>query len=410
MRRSWTKVVLFNFLVAAVMGLLLRMVFIWEISWIDYRNWLHGHSHVALLGWAYLLSYALMVDRLVPKGKQNASYYQRLFYITQLSVLGMMVSFPIEGYGPVSISFSTIHIVGSYFFVYGIWRDMRTGNQSLNYWFRMGLCCMVISTLGVLAIGPIMALIGKGSMLYQAAIQFYLHFQFNGWFLTVAIGLLMIFIGQQKFKDTGNKFRLFLGLYVASILLTYFHILFWAYGHSVFYLLNSAGVLFQAIAVGMWIGMFWKSIKVTIDGLEKIAKYLFYFGLFSLSLKVLLQIALITPFAVEMSTTVRPLIVGYIHLFMIGAVSAWGLLMLYHWLKVDYPVWALACWLLGFLGTEALLFVQGGMYAFRLGAMPAYHEILWAASCLLVLGVAGQLVYLLFNKRVLLNKQLLPFT
>ena len=48
MNKSWILLSLFNFLVAAVMGLVLRGAFVWEINWMDYRNLMHGHSHVEI--------------------------------------------------------------------------------------------------------------------------------------------------------------------------------------------------------------------------------------------------------------------------------------------------------------------------------------------------------------------------
>jgi len=407
MKQSWTIVIFLNFLIAATMGLLLRSAFLWEIPWMDYRNMLHGHSHVALLGWTYLLFYALMVANLVPKNKRDRPTYKWLFYLTQFAVLGMMVAFPIQGYGPVSISFSAFHILCSYLFVYRIWKDMEFRDAALRSWFRLGLVSMVLSTMGVWALGPIVASFGKISALYQVAIQFYLHFQLNGWFITIAMGLLMLFIGGNTIYKHRSKFVWMLFFYVTGLGLTYFHVLYWAYGLPVFQVLNSVGVSFQVIALGIWLNIFLTPLKGMLQKLPSIGRSLLYFGLISFISKVLLQQLLVIPYVAEMSTTVRPLIVGYIHLCMIGTASALGLLFTYHCLRISYPIWALRSWLAGFIGTEALLFVQGGMYSFRLGALPGYHEGLWAASCLLVLGIALQLGRLHVAKQPVVENQLM---
>ena len=48
---------------------------------------------------------------------------------------------------------------------------------------------MLLSTLAIWSIPPIMIKMGAGSPIYQAAVQFYLHFQFNGWFIFAVLGL-----------------------------------------------------------------------------------------------------------------------------------------------------------------------------------------------------------------------------
>src|SRR5690606_1359434 len=123
MNKTWILLSLFNFLVAAVMGLVLRGAFVWEINWMDYRNLMHGHSHVAMLGWVYLALYILIGHHFIPKEKWEKPVYSRLFWFTQVTVLGMMISFPAQGYGAVSITFSTLHILASYVFCYRVWKD-----------------------------------------------------------------------------------------------------------------------------------------------------------------------------------------------------------------------------------------------------------------------------------------------
>jgi len=49
---------LFNFLIAALMGLALRFSFLDSIG-VNYRFLTHAHSHVAMLGWVYLMIYTL---------------------------------------------------------------------------------------------------------------------------------------------------------------------------------------------------------------------------------------------------------------------------------------------------------------------------------------------------------------
>ena len=118
MSKRLVIICLINFFVAAVMGLALRFSFIESIG-LNYRYLTHAHSHVAMLGWVYLMLFTLIVYYFIPNKKP---IYNQLFWLTEISVIGMMVSFPIQGYATISILFSTLHIFCSYYFVYLIWK------------------------------------------------------------------------------------------------------------------------------------------------------------------------------------------------------------------------------------------------------------------------------------------------
>src|SRR5690554_531713 len=176
MKNSWIFLSLLNFFIAASMGLILRGAFLWEIEWLDYMNWLHGHSHVAMLGWAYLALYVLIGSRFIPKEIWSKPFYGRLFWFTQVTVIGMIFSFPAQGYGPVSITFSALHVVASYMFCYRAWKDMVFQQTEVRTIMRTALVFLVVSTLGVWFLGPLAMSGQRSSILYQLVIQFYLHF------------------------------------------------------------------------------------------------------------------------------------------------------------------------------------------------------------------------------------------
>src|SRR5690606_21113713 len=138
-----------------------------------------------MLGWIYQALFALLLHTFGSTDR----FYNRLFWVTQLAVIGMLVSFPIQGYGSVSIPFSTLHILCSYVFVVRFWRRLRSENRIATKFLRTALIFLVVSTIGLWSMGPLMALGMRGTALYYMSVQFYLHFQFNGWFLFTVIGL-----------------------------------------------------------------------------------------------------------------------------------------------------------------------------------------------------------------------------
>ena len=58
--RRWFMLALGCLLAAAAMGVTLRLIYVMELSWLRYERWEHAHSHVAMLGWGYLLAIGVL--------------------------------------------------------------------------------------------------------------------------------------------------------------------------------------------------------------------------------------------------------------------------------------------------------------------------------------------------------------
>jgi hypothetical protein len=96
-----------------------------------------------MLGWVYLMLYTLFVHYFIPDKKP---IHNRLFWVTEFAVIGMLVSFPFQGYGAISISFSTLHILCSYYFVYLIWRHHKIKSKATTLLLKASLLFMLLST------------------------------------------------------------------------------------------------------------------------------------------------------------------------------------------------------------------------------------------------------------------------
>lgn len=135
MTKVWFRVSLFNFAVAALMGFLLRYASVFPVDKLNLQFLLHGHSHGAMLGWAYMALYALIYADFIVKTERSKNWFNLLFWLSEVSVLGMLVFFPIEGYALFSIIFSALHLLCSYVFVYFVWRFRKPEliNKKLLY-------------------------------------------------------------------------------------------------------------------------------------------------------------------------------------------------------------------------------------------------------------------------------------
>ncbi|TYB77070.1 hypothetical protein [Bizionia myxarmorum] len=374
---------LFNFLIAALMGLTLRYTFVSSVSF-NYRFLTHAHSHVAMLGWVYLMLYTFFAHYFIPDIK---SIYIKLFWLTQIAVMGMMISFPFQGYTAISISFSTLHIFCSYYFAYRFWKDMHIQNILIRQLVKASLLFMAISTLGVWCLGPAVSILGPASAFYQIAIQFFLNFQFNGWFLLAVLAIMFYQLKIQPSKDS----QLFFKFLIVSTVLTFALPIQWFANHPLLYWINGVGILLQLVSLYYFLRMVKLPFRIFQKQSLPVIKRMYYFALFCFILKTTLQTLSIIPQLASELYEHHNLIIGFIHLAMLGVISGFLFAFLLQ-SKTIMPTAlvsaALYLFLLGFIFTEALLFIQGAFYYFNLGIMPNYYILLFSASILLPLSIA----------------------
>lgn len=392
MQKKLVIVCLVNFLVAALMGLLLRFVFVFPIT-IDYRHVTHAHSHGAMLGWVYLMLYVLIVHHFVPEKKP---IYNRLFWLTELAVVGMLLSFPFQGYAAISISFSSLHIVCSYYFVRLIWKNHRMTSKPNQLLLKASLIFMLLSTIGIWCLGAAAATLGQDSAIFQISIQFFLHLQFNGWFL---FAVLAIFLIQFPLTFT-SQFRWFFNLLIIGTLLTFALPVSWYAYHPSLLWINGVGVLLQLWATYYFIKLlrpywfqFWSNKPSLI-------KWAYGLALISFLLKIFLQSSSIIPEVSDMAYNYHNFVIGFIHLMMLGVISGFLFAFLLDSPLVNIRSHALKfgiySFIIGFIATEFILLLQGFFYYFSWGMAPNYFWVMFLFSILLPLGILFFILNILY--------------
>lgn len=386
MPKAWVTTGLINFLIAALLGLVLRYAFIGEIDF-NFRFLTHAHSHVAMLGWLYLMLYSFIVYRYIPHIRK---IYHYLFLVTQIAVIGMLFSFPFQGYAAFSIVFSSLHIFASYFFVILILKDLKPFDSIDKQFIRAALWLMVISTLGIWCLPVSIVLFGKNSEAYNIAIQTFLHFQFNGWFMFSVIGLFIKLLMKYSTKKNSSLNKA-LGWLILSVVFTLALPISWFIKLPVLNIINSLGVIFQLIGFYHLIIALKKPLNTFLSSATFYIKTLVYFILISMVIKVLFQSFSVVPEVNEASIQIRNLVIGFIHLLMLGVISGALLFFLslegvFKQRKIVAQI-GLSLFMLGFVLSEAYLFLQGVMYYFNLGEISAYHQSLFVWSAFIVLGI-----------------------
>lgn len=404
MKQRWLRVALVNFLLAASIGALLRFAFVEEVSWMKFRNFLHAHSHVAMLGWVYMTLFALLIHVFLPEDRKKLSSYNTLFWVTQFSVFGMLVSFPLEGYGFVSITFSAVHIVCSYVFTLRFYRDLPRSTAFSTRLVKTALIFMVISTIGVWSMGPIMAFHLRGSALYYMAVQFYLHFQFNGWFLFAVLALFFRLLENRNVQLPLGRMRSFYIMLVIANVLTYALAVAWSQPLLSIFMINGTGVIVQLVALYLFIQLIWPIRAEVLNPLSTLEGWLIKISFLSFACKVIIQASVVIPLVAEAAYTIRNYVIGFVHLILLGAISFFLFVLILHQKQLTVQVrtsqWGIGLMIAGFLLSELLLFLQGTMLWGAKGFLPYYYEMLFVSSLLIPLGI---LVFLMAIKRQALS-------
>jgi hypothetical protein len=396
--KRYSFISLIYFLIAASLGILLRLFPVTKVD-ATYKYIVHTHSHIALLGWVYVALTTLIFHLFIKKEARKK--YTILFLATQITILGMLVSFPITGYALFSIIFSTLFLICTYWF-YAFFRKHTTCvRNTFSYKFiNASLLFLVISSIGPWALGIIMNTLGNTSHLYKNAIYFYLHFQYNGWFIFCLLGLFIFFLEKHEISINKKAFSLFYKLMILSCCLTLLLSFLWIKPSIFIYVLAFLGAVLQIIAL-LKFQQIINNIKAALS--KKLTPFIFRLLQFIYILfvfKIVLQLLTSIPFFAELVSQIIDFVIGYLHLTFLGISSLslfvflkeFGLLKLSKfWVKI---------YLTGFILSEILIFYKGFCNWQQLSIINNYYVILVSVSALIpvaILGICYQNIKLIFS-------------
>lgn len=385
--KSHIGISLSYFFLAALLGLVLRAFYFIELP-ITYRFFVHTHSHIALLGWVYLSLTTLIYAWFAAELSFNKKY-QLIFWATQITLAGMLFTFPFQGYGLFSIIFSTLFLIVSYAFTRFIFINTKVPlRRAYSYkCIKMALGYMVISSIGPWALGGIMVTLGPASIWYRMAIYFYLHFQYNGWMVMGLLGLFLYVFEQYHLKIEHRSFQILLWSLNLGIILSFFLSTLWVKPSFIFYVIGCIGAIFQCVAFLFLTKIIRANSVVLRHSISQFQWLLLrILGVLILG-KLLLQLLTSLPFFANLASLYIDFTIGYLHWTFLGVVSI-GLFFLF-----DFSQWIslskrnFIVYLIGFILTEGLIFYKGMATWQGFNSFTGYYPILALASFIIVIGL-----------------------
>ncbi len=394
--QRWIKISLLNLLIVSVIGVILRYKIAFSFPWVDQKHLLHGHSHFAFAAWLSQVLMALMVAQLPKRGIQiQERKYNLLLTVNLASSYGMLISFPLQGYGLYSIFFSTLSIFTSYYFAIVYWRDINaaTAKNPSGKWFKAALVFNAVSSAGAFALAVMMATKTIHQNWYLAAIYFFLHFQYNGWFFFACMGLLVDSLND-VIPNVVKLKKVFIA-FLLSCIPAYLLSTLWMEVPLIVYLIVIMAALVQVFAWVWLISFITGNYHLLKQNLPAVARWVIGFSFLAFSIKFLLQLGSVIPVLSTLAFGFRPIVIGYLHLVLLGCISLFiiGYLSAHGFISTGkIATRAVLMFVSGIILNELLLLVQG-VCAIKYIPIPYINESLFGVavlmfSALLLLNIA----------------------
>lgn len=394
--QKWLSVAFFNLMLVSILGCILRYKIAYSLPFIDQKFFLHAHSHFAFAGWVTQALMALMVKYLSEKTSVNQfPKYRWILWANLLTAYGMLFSFPFEGYATASIIFSTASIFAAYIFSIFCWRDLNkiVKQSAEKNFFKAALLFNVVSSVGPFTLAFMMATKSGFQNLYVAAIYFFLHFQYNGWFMFACMGFvsyrIFIRIPSGAVKEANKKLTTAFYLFASANVPAYFLSALWIPMPAIVYILVALAVIAQLAGWVIMLGVLKNYYAGLKFRLNKFHRLLFILCGVAYSIKLLLQGASAIPSLSYLTFGFRPIVIGYLHLVLLGVVSlfitAYSIANGYFYLSAIKKS-GVIIFVAGIIINEIFLLIQGiADLVYR--SVPYINEELLAAAVILFAGL-----------------------
>lgn len=393
---------LVNLLIVSLLGVFLRAYPFFDHVTLSYKNVLHGHSHFAFGGWIMPAILALLL-RSFPQLETKIAYRHRrnIAFLLLFSAYGMLIAFPLQGYKLISICFSTLSIISGYYLAIVCWKAMRVLPSSVTLRFlKWGLVYSVLSSLGPLATGPLIIMGKTNSPLYFDVIYFYLHFQYNGWFVFALLALLYQYLDDKNKNHNGHRVFKLLNF---GCVPTYFLSILWHQPSVLFNIIGGLAAASQLVA-------FWFLLKdIAACQFKKQVKHLMALVIAAFGLKIFLQLLSALPSVALLAYHYRNFVIAYLHVVLLGCIS----LFLITWIIQQFKIaltkqlrTGLVIFIFSFVVSEVLL-VLSPISVIAGFKFSSYSLLLLLVSCLLPVSIllfGGAIIKQLHNSAVRVSK------
>lgn len=385
--RRWIAIALVNLMIVALLGVLLRTNTLFPLPGMHFGNWLFAHTHFAFGGWITLCLFTLLTYRLLPPAYSGKRIYPRLLAGVLITSVGMLISFPFQGYALFSIIFSTLFIICCWVFEVIFIRDLlKAGTErSVTLLATGSLVSLALSAAGPFYLAYMMAHHQRDTVLYHDAVYTYLHLQYNGFFTLAVFALFCHHLGPATAEKIRYRFAVVL---CAAVLPAMFLSYLWHQPPVGIRIAAGVGSTLLLIVLARFAELA-RSVKGELYSVNPLARRIGALALIAFALKTFAQLLTIFPAIGNAVCTNRPVIIMYLHLVMLGFMTLYIFAqLLYAGYFTTMKVLAglgMILFIIALVFNEVLLFMQGMPGIFKVPP-EAYLWGLWLAAAGLLAG------------------------
>ena len=391
-KKFFITIGLFNLCIVAALGVLLRTKMVFSIESVEFSNVLEAHYHFAMNGWVTLTILTLMVYELLPAHINNKPKYRWMLWGVLISSYGLATSFIIDGYNVATMTFISLYIIIAIVFAWIFSRDLIKMKPPKPI-LILSICAMVSLILSCIGpetfLGYVLAAHSMNVLVFRDTAYTYLHFQYNGFFPMAIFALFFNYLnGKGISLNTQRNMRNIAIMLPVTIIPTLFLSYLWHYPNI--YVRSIA--IIGCICLYIYLFMFYRflhSAWTILKQMNTYAKYLGILVIIAVTIKIILQTGTAVPYVGIIVFGNRPIIIGYIHLVMLGFIT---LYLLSHLLRNDllnsnnaFTRAAILVFSSGVIINEVLLMLQGLTQIF-MKFYPIFMWLLWGTMIWLLLG------------------------
>lgn len=377
----WLKICVFNFFVVSVVGVMMRYNMAFSLSGFNHKFMQESHSHFAFYGWVSAGIF-LFVTKYLSENypKINLKKYQYLMISNQIGSYGMLFTFLYGGYFWLSIVFSSIALFTGFAYFIFLLIDTKSNKNPEIMWLKSGAFFATFSAIGIFGLAYFSSKKEEFDVLFRASTYFYLHYQYNGFFIFSCIGLLLISLKKLgiEIEEKLNKtifYLLFFGCFLGyglSILWIEMNPIF--YG---FFILISIVQLFGAILFLNWIRK-----TDLFNNQNFIQKLLISVFGFAFILKFLLQgLSAIPALGVFAFSNIN-IVIAYLHLVLLMGISLFLIWKILQLVEIEFNKllkFSVLLLVFGIVCNEIVLALSGIFSIFYIPFLSAKYWLLFVS-------------------------------
>lgn len=404
---KWLRIALINLVIVATLGITMRYKILYPLPFLDQKHLLHAHSHFAFYGWISQVFLVLFVSYIYRRTNYEViKKYTPVLWGNLICAYGMGISFAIQGYGFFSVTFSMLAILVVVYFTIIFWRDLRKIKPVLAHrYMKFALIFNLLSSLGAFALAWLMITNTANQRAYLASIYYFLHFQYNGWFFFAAMGLFSNKLYEYGVDETRLK-KVFWAFALSCIPAYYLSVL-WLPMPTWVYVIVVISAALQVYGWGVMLIIIKSQLPLLKSKLSPLARWMLAFAGFALTIKLLLQLGSVIPSLSTLSYSFRPIIIGYLHLVLLGIFTLFilGYIFAYRIVIPKKKAWlGVIIFTIGVILNELILLLQGVTYMGYF-PLPYMNEALLGASLVMLTG----LLFIVIMMREPLESEKIPW-